>query len=570
MRRAFPEITSARVSAAICLSVLATAVAGAQTPPANPVGSDGSVQLPRGAPPTRLERAVPPPKMSIPPVEKPLRVSITAQQLDKLVRDKTLTIDDAVGIALAANRDYATAIAALQRARGMLNEAKAALVPQVGIAGQIEEYTQNTTIDFVGESILQVNQFNPVYTAQVTLPLDLFGSIRSAVSQAQFNDVAARIDVNRARNVLVFNVRDAFFQALRAQGAYSVAVESLDNAQTRLSDAQKGLSAGLSSRFDVITVERDVADAQQNVVNARAQVTLALGQLKSTIGIDVSVPIKVTDAGAVETPPGIVPIVIPPPDHSAIGSTTPLPQPSAPLAQIQPAAMPALPDTHIVQDLTDLGPEYRQAVDEALKTRPEILESDAQISAAQKGIQYAKRSQLPSFGLQLQYIYQPDATIFVPQHQAVATLSLNIPIFDGGVAAAREQQAKADASSAVTARRSAVDQVTLDVQQAYVAIAEARDRVQVTEAEVAQAREAYRLSRVRFMAGVSQTPTVSPQLELSNAEVSLTVAETNRLNALYDYNVARCQLDRAIGRYSYGAGLGYSNPPGPGITGTGR
>ncbi len=509
-----------------------------------------------------MQRAVPPQKGAI----TPLQVSLTAQQLDSLVRDKILTIDDAVGIALAANREYASAVSGLKRARGITNQAKSSLVPQVGLSGEISQYDQNTTINFVGQSILQVNQFNPVYSAQVTLPLDLLGSIHSAISQAQFNEVAARIDVNRARNVLVFAVRSAFFQALRSQGAYAVAVENLNNNQARLADATKGVNAGLASRFDLITVQRDVADAQQSVVNARAQVTLALAQLKSVIGIDISVPLKVSDAGAVETPPGIQAVTIEPPSHETNAQS--VPTPTGTPTPNAPQTAPSLPDTHSVEDLTVLGPEYQSVVSEALKTRPEILESDAQISAAKRGVQYAKRSQLPSFGLQLQYVYQPDASVFVRAHEAVATLSVNVPIFDGGLGAARIQEAKAIVSGAQTSRRSAVDQVTLEVQQAYIAIAQARDRVQVSEAEVAQAREAYRLSRVRYTAGVSQTPTVSPQLELSNAEVALTVAETNRLNALYDYNVARCQLDRAVGRYSYGMGQGFSNPPSSRVTGS--
>ena len=40
-------------------------------------------------------------------------------------------------------------------------------------------------------------------------------------------------------------------------------------------------------------------------------------------------------------------------------------------------------------------------------------------------------------------------------------------------------------------------------------------------------------------------------MELSNAQISLTQAESNRVNALYDYNVARAQLDHAMGRYAF-------------------
>ena len=78
--------------------------------------------------------------------------------------------------------------------------------------------------------------------------------------------------------------------------------ESLRNTQERLADAQANLAAGTGTQFDVLTAQRDVADAQGNLVNARGGVTIALAQLKNTMGIDVSTPIAISDAGAVEDP----------------------------------------------------------------------------------------------------------------------------------------------------------------------------------------------------------------------------------------------------------------------------
>jgi outer membrane protein len=44
---------------------------------------------------------------------------------------------------------------------------------------------------------------------------------------------------------------------------------------------------------------------------------------------------------------------------------------------------------------------------------------------------------------------------------------------------------------------------------------------------------------------------VSPLIEVSDAQVALTTAEQNQVNALYDYNVARAQLDRGVGRFAF-------------------
>jgi outer membrane protein TolC len=209
-----------------------------------------------------------------------------------------------------------------------------------------------------------------------------------------------------------------------------------------------------------------------------------------------------------------------------------------------------VPSVHVTGEALEFGPDYDAVVKEALLNRPEILESNAQIAAAERGIVYARRSALPSLNFGASYVYQPDATALAPQHQGSLQLNLDVPLFDGGLARARNVEARADLATAQINRRTQADQVALEVQQAYVTIAQARDRVQVANVGLAQAQEAFRLAKVRSTAGLTQQPTVSPQLELSDAQTALTQAETNRLNALYDYNLARSMLDRAAGRYA--------------------
>ncbi|RYG02843.1 MAG: TolC family protein, partial [Caulobacteraceae bacterium] len=500
-----------------------------------------------------------PPQLAPPDANRPRLVSPGTSELGALVVNHELTIDEAIGIALSTNRAYATAVAGLERASGRTGQARSALNPQAGLNGQFTEYDKPVTANFGGNDLILTNQFTSIFNASISLPIDITGAIRSAVRQAQFNEVAARIEVNRARNQLVYDVRNAFYQALRAQGQLVVAEDSLTNATTRLEDAQSALKAETGTQFDVLTAQRDVADAQQAVVSARGGVTLALGLLKSAMGIDISTPVKITDTGAVEQPAGEVPVV-----------TVNTPAPTLPTAGDVPQ-VPATPDPslrfHTVQNEVELGADYLTAVEEAIVTRPEVLESNAVLTAAEKGVTYARRSSLPSFAVTAGYVVQPNAAGFTPERQGTLGLSVNFPIFDGGLARAREREAKAEVSNAKTNRRAAIDGVTLDVQQAYVNLVQARERAHVVNVGVAQAREAFRLARLRAIVGVSASPQISPQLELGNAQATLTQAETNRVNALYDYNIARAQLDRAIGRFSYGPGSGYPTVPGPSVTG---
>jgi outer membrane protein TolC len=546
----------------------------------------GVIPLPQGAPPTGQQAPVPAPAQPLPSAEKPLKTSPPLAAINHFVQNQAITLQDAVAIALYTNHDFATVVTALQRAQARTGQTRAQLNPTVGVNAEATEYDAATTANFgallgggqagnnAAPSIFIITpQFNPIITTGFTLPLDISGSLHSAVSQAQFNEVAARIDVNRVRNQILYNVKTAFYNVLRAQAQVAVATDNLNNALNRLSDANKNYAAGTSPRFDVLSAQRDVADAQQALINARAQVSVNLAALKNTIGLDITTRLRISDRDAVQYPPGVTPPTVPPigPNGQPLGAggnangaapSEPPNAQNAPAASGMKITPLPLPRTDEVEDTFDFGPEYQTLLQEAVQTRPEILEADAQITAAQHGIEFARRSDLPSLSLSLSYVYTPNAAGFTRRSEGVATLGVTLPLYDGGLARERVREARTDVATAQINRRQAVDQVQVDVQQAYIALVQARDRVAVTNVELSEAREAFRLARVRYNAGVSQQPGVSPQLELSNSQTTLTQAQTNQVNALYDYNNARAQLDRAVGRYSYtGTGPGYTTSP---------
>jgi outer membrane protein len=543
----------------------------------------GVVPLPQGPPPSGLQAPLPNPSLPLPSGKQPLTASPGAEALNRALQNRSLTITDAVAISLATSRPLAVAVSSLYRAQGRTEEARAALNPTFGLGLNVVQYDAPTVAAFGTQSITIQNAFNAALGANATLPIDISGSLHAAVSQSQFQEIAARIEINRVRNQTVLDVKSAFYNVLRAQAQAAVAQDSLANALARLNVAQKNYAAGTSPRFDVITAQRDVADAQQAVIQAKSQVSLSLALLKSNMGIAIRTPMRITDAGAVETPPGITLPAVPAPTTGAPATIPPgtTDAPPAPLRdtpdpQKAPIIAPdtarptdptgkPLADTPLTGEVDDpitLGPEFDAVNREALLTRPEILQAEANIAAARKGIQIARRSSQPSLSASVGYDYTPTAAGFTRSNQALVGLNLNVPIFDGGLARARVHEAEGDVAIAETNRRSAVDQVQVEVQQAYLTLLQARDRVAVATVGVTQAREASRLAQVRYSAGVSQAVGVSPILELSAAQTSLTQAQSNLVNALYDYNTARAQVDRAVGRYSYTRNApGYAAPP---------
>lgn len=510
----------------------------------------GVIALPQTAPPTGLQAPVPKPAVPLPPADRPLLSSPTLKEILGRLAEQPLTIDDAVALALGTNRALATAREALLRAQGRTAENRAALNPTVGATGSYTRLNQGQTANIGGKPVSLVNADQPTLGLSATLPIDIAGLLRVATDQAKFQEIAARLDINRTRNQIVLDVKSAFYDVLRGQALVAVATENLQNSLDRLDDANKRYRAGVVARFDVLRAETDVLNAQQGLISARSQVSLFIANLNNTIGLDINTPLRVAETGAVTEPPGVAPPAPAGPPNPVLPPTV-APGPTG--AQV--------PEVRF--DSLNLGPDYDAVSQEAVRLRPEILEADADIVAARKGVRLARRSQLPTMGISVGGLYSPNAAGFAPRTTtAQAVLSLSLPLFDGGVARARVQEARADVATAETNRRQAVDLVALEVRSAYLQLVQARDRVAVSNQALAQAQEAFRLARVRYNAGVSAQAGISPLLEVSDAQAALTQAENNRVNALYDFNNSRARLDKAAGRYSFvSAGPGYPAPP---------
>lgn len=472
------RLKSVAILGAACALVSGAVASRAQTPP--PSGpsqtpSDqqgtlpaGALPLPQTPPPTGLQAPVPPPAAPFPKPNFSRPVSPTLRQLTGKAQTQPLTINDAIAVALSTNKTLALSVDNLLAAQGRTSEARSAYNPTLGSTLAFTHLNQGTTATFGNQTLTLVNQDQGQINLLASLPIDISGLLRAATEQAQFEEIAARLDVNRVRNQIVSDVKTAYYNVLRAQAQVRVAQENLQNASDNYTDAERRFRAGTVARFDVFSAQTTVANGQQALIATQNQVSLAIAALNNTIGIDVNTPLQVTNQGAVELPPGIVLPEIPSTTLEGQGSNPggPPPQPeSAPGAD--PPQMPQGPanaptaSAGLVPSL-ELGPEYDAALHEALRLRPEIMEADANIAAARKGIVLAYRSILPTLGLTWGLAYAPNTAGFAPQTTTwEGVAQLNLPLYDGGVARSRVRQARANVATAETNRRISVDESTL-------------------------------------------------------------------------------------------------------------
>ena len=414
-----------------------------------------------------------------------------------------LTLQDSIRIALQNSRSLRTVLEDERKANARVREAKGAGLPQLDISANYRRLDRVPKARFPsfdpvsGTFTFNEIEIQPIDSGTGTVSLsqvvDISGVVRTATDAASLFSRIANLDVQRTRNDVVLQVKQAFYDVLRAQELVRVAEESLRNAEVRRKLAQAAVDAGVSPKLDVMRAEAAVAAAQQAVITARNALQLAKSAFNNVLGRRVDEPVEL------------------------------------------------LPVDEQVPESAD----FNQYLQEALAKRPEMVQANLGISLAENQITAAKRDQLPTVVVRGQWDFNLKTSTFQPRESSFTTIAaVQFKIWDSGQTQGRVEQARADVDKAKITIENVREGIALEVRNAYLGLQEAREKVAVAEKGLQAATESLRVARLRYEAGVSN------QLELSDAELAYTQAEQNLVNARYDLRVAWARLEKAMGRYA--------------------
>ncbi len=409
---------------------------------------------------------------------------------------RELTVDEAVSIALdnapkilASTGDY---LASLQR----VNQALAPLLPQLGGLGL---YGRQQSISTISGARSRSDYGSANATASQLL-WD-FGKQWAAKDAAKFNAEAFRAAVDLQKNSIAELVKEQYFTLLLSQRLVTVNEAALDRAEVNLKSAKGFFDVGTQPKSFVTRAEVDVANGRVNLIRANNAVSLSRVALNTAMGIAVNAPTQVKDVLAYEQFPT---------DREAL-------------------------------------------LAEALKNRPDYVVIKAQADAAEATVRQTFRDFFPN--LQGNGTYGVTGITGAPDPGSRGTtgfidsgpqwnvgLTLNWTIFDGGGKIARYKEAKANVDAIQARVRDTELQIWQQVEQAFLNLGEAEERIGAAGKAVESAQENYELARGRFDAGVANI------IELTDAQLALTQAQSTEAQALSDYRIAIARLEQALGR----------------------
>ena len=415
--------------------------------------------------------------------------SITEGKSTGTVMD--LSLDDAIQRGLRNNLGIILQGASQRNANGQRLEELQALLPTV--TGAISINVQQVNLAAYG---LTFPGLNPIvgpfqvvdFRAYLTQNLLNISALQNYIA-SKHNFAASKLTAEDARDLVVLTVGNAYLLCIADNGRVEAVTSELATSKVTLDQAVAAHDAGTSPKLDVLRAQVDYQNEQQTLISAKNQLAKDKLALARTIGLPLDQEFRLTD---------LVP-------YAAFNEV-----------------------------------DTQATVEQALKTRKDLAASGEQVNAtsAQKSsaraYQYPVASFVGDFG-------DLGTTPGHSHSSYTATGQLTVPILQIAKTKGQNEVAGAAYEQARARLADQAQQVNQDVRDSILDIQAAAKLVEATHSNVELANEALSEAQQRFKAGVSDN------LPVSQAQSQTEQANDQYISALYQHNVAKLSLARALG-----------------------
>ena len=400
-----------------------------------------------------------------------------------------LTLEEALQITAEKNRDIHKAREYRNQVEGRYVEERAAALPQFAITAHASNERDESKKAFGTGFPLRSN----TRSAELGFSQALFtwGQVGAAIRAAKVGIATADDQLRIFRQAAFRDVSASFYDILLAKALHAIAIQNLEQKTRHYDEARKKYSAGVATDYDVLVGKVAVENARPDVIRTENLIRISRDNLRFLMGHAQEVDAK----GSLET---------------AITSY----------------------------------PKYENAVEVAVKNRPELSDLRHRIGVAQELVKIAQAGDKPRLDFKAGYGWR-DLYAGQDEHANGSAWSTGLfvtyPIFDGWRTRGRVSQAKSNVTTLKIDEAKLLDSITLEVRNACNSVREAGEIVKALSGTVGQTE------RLLYMAEKGYEYGVKTRLDVEDAEFNLVQAKGNLARAKRDYLVACVNLERAIG-----------------------
>ncbi|OLB48504.1 MAG: hypothetical protein AUI08_10610 [Gemmatimonadetes bacterium 13_2_20CM_2_65_7] len=481
----------------------------------------------------------------------PAALAAQQPQTSKPPATAALSLADAIAVARDKNPAYRQVLNNRGPAAwGVRSAISSLVIPTLTASGGMT-YTGPGSQTFLTQSFSQsISTVSSFY--DLGLSWELSGTTLSQPGLARAQQRAADADVAGAENTLVTGIKQQYLTVLQALAQADLARKTLQRNQEFLKLAQARYSVGQSTLIDVRQAQVARGQAEVGLLQAQTQVSVQKLRLFEQMGvtppIDVSA-VQLTDSFSVEAPQWQLPdlLTMAEQQNPALKALRARERAAewgvrAATATYGPAVGVSAGWSGFTQQFTDVNTFLDR----------ERLVSGQQLSACQDNNQIRVNASLPPldctgyvFGSEQERAIRAANSVFpfsFTRQPFQARLTVTLPIFTNFGRELRVSQARSQHDNLEESVRARGLAVQTEVSQAFLTLQTAFRTVGLQDTNRAAAREQLQLATERYRVGSGTF------FELLDAQVAALRAESDYVNATYDYHKALAALEAAVGR----------------------
>ena len=410
----------------------------------------------------------------------------------------TLTLDKALEIALDENPTIKVAAEEIALKKVASKEAWQSLLPEASLNGSLDHTIKAAEMKLNDMSFKMGQDGTNTANAGLSINLPLFApAVYRAMSMTK-TDIELAVEKSRASELdLINQVTKAYYQLMLAQDSYEVLQGSYKLAEDNFNVVNAKYQQGAVSEFDKISAEVQMRSIKPNVISAVNAVTLAKLQLKVLMGITADVDIKTDD--------------------------------------------------NLTNYESMLFANQLKEEDVSLENNTTMKQFELNMKLLEKNVKSLKTNFMPtlsmSFSYQYQSLYNPNINFFdyTWSNSSSLMFNLSIPLYRASnftkVKSARIQMRQLDWNRIDTERK-----LNMQVVSYRNNMTASSEQVVSNKENVMQAEKAVQIAGKRYEVGKGTV------LELNSSQVSLTQAQLTYNQSIYDYLVAKADLDQVLGK----------------------
>lgn len=408
-------------------------------------------------------------------------------------------LEESISQALASSHTLKALQERMDQAEFARKQARADFFPKLGTTYSYNRLSEARTLRSTsapGNEITLSSQNNYRWSGFVRQPVFTGFALTSTYKLAELGIDRSLLEFELEKLDLVLRVKEAYFNVLAADKAVEVVEKDVDSRTWTVQVARSFFDVGMIPINDVLKAEVELSNTEQSLVRARNAAMATRAEFNTILVRPIHAPVVLEDILA----------------------------------------------------FTPVEGDYDAYVEKALGNRPEINILDVSLLQADQRIRLAKSRYYPEVSLTCEYIKEGDdlSVSGSPYHdanrwEALAVLSWTFWEWGKTHYAGREQESVM--RQLVHTKYDLEDGIRLQVKDAVLGLETAEKNIPTTQKAVTQGEENLRVNEERYRA---QVTTIS---DLLDAQTLLAQARVNYYRALYDHNLAKARLQRAMGSY---------------------